>query len=55
MKLVVLSLQPSEFDFEMQHGVIKVWSDASRDALIADTPGDSHEFFVDMHRCHTVN
>lgn len=43
-------LQPSDFDFEMQHGVMRVWRNSSRDECVADTPGDSHEFFVDMHR-----
>lgn len=44
-------LQPSDYDFEMQHGVTRVWADSSRDVLLAETPGDSYEFFVDMHRC----
>lgn len=43
-------LQPSDFDFEMVHGMTRVWADASRDTIVADTPGDSYEFFVDMHR-----
>ena len=42
--------QASEFAFEMVHGVVRVWADASRERLIADAPGDSYEFFVDMHR-----
>jgi len=42
--------QPSEFDFEMEHGVTKVWTDSSRKTVLAETPGNSYEFFVDMHR-----
>lgn len=44
-------MQPSEFDFEMEHGVTKVWTDSSRKTVLAETPGNSYEFFVDMHRC----
>ncbi len=42
--------QPSEYDFELQHGVVKVWTDSSRETVLADAPGNSYEFFVDMHR-----
>lgn len=53
--LNIILLQASEFEFEMVHGVTRVWADASREMVVADTPGDSYEFFVDMHRCRVCS
>ena len=45
------ALQPSKCEFEMQQGVVRVWSDASRTTEIGQLPGNDYDFFSDMQRC----
>ena len=40
----------SEHDYEMVEGIVRVFSDASRELQLFAPPGDSFEFFSDMHR-----
>ena len=43
--------QPTmQYDFEMQDGVIRVWSDKQRRQEPFPVPGDSYDFFSDMSR-----
>ena len=54
-------VQPAPFDwapaeasahvFEMDDGIVRVWTDASRSQEPYAVPGTSYEFFSDMHRC----
>ena len=41
----------SEHVFEMDDGIMRVWTDASRSEEVGAVPGTSYEFFSDMHRC----
>ena len=40
----------SQYTFEMEDGVIKVFSDANKDDDPFPLPGNSVDFFTDMHR-----
>ena len=46
--------QPAmQYDFEMQDGVIRVWSDKERRQEPFPVPGNSYDFFSDMSRWDT--
>ena len=43
-------VQRSACDFEMQKGVVRVWTDATRTTEIGGLPGSDYDFFSDMQR-----
>lgn len=42
--------EASPHSFEMQAGIMAVWSDASRSEAAIELPGTALDFFSDMHR-----
>ncbi|KAK9843466.1 hypothetical protein WJX81_004251 [Elliptochloris bilobata] len=45
-----LAAERSAQEFEMDDGIVRVWTDASRTEEPYAVPGTSYEFFSDMHR-----
>jgi hypothetical protein len=43
-------MEPSPFVFEMDDGIIRVYSDASHSCEPWPLPGNSYDFFTDLHR-----
>jgi hypothetical protein len=41
--------EPSKFEFEMMNGVIRIFRGPQRDTEAFPLPGNSYDFFSDMH------
>ena len=41
--------EPSDFEFEMVNGIIRIYRGSQRDNEAFPVPGSSYDFFSDMH------
>ena len=41
--------EPSEFEFEMVNGIIRIFQGSQRETEAFPVPGSSYDFFSDMH------